>query len=583
MTALAAIAALPACAAVIYALLRTSLATRMLAAPRDDRWHGRATPTLGGVGIFAGFLVGIATAAATGQIGLDEQLLGILGGCAILFVFGLADDLWNLPPFTKLAAQLGATAVVLLTGLKVEIVSNNWIAIAIAVVWLVGMTNAFNLLDNMDGLAATLAAIACAFFAIDAVTVHPSHTVLAISASLGLACLGFLPFNLRPRGPALMFMGDSGSQVLGFALGVLGLASSYKVAGTTVATLVLPILILAVPILDTTLVTIVRLLEGRPVYQGGRDHSSHRLVYHGLSERRAVVLLAVIAAGLGATSLAYNVLGNGRITLVGVLLTFAMLVQFGSFLSNAEQAPVSIPESGNPILRTFVVHRRRLIESLVDFALVTASFTAAYMLRLGGSGTDSQKTFFLFALPVLLAARYAAFITFGLYRGVWRYAGARDATAVASAVIVSALVAVGFLSATRMWHDFPRSIFVIDALLCTILVGASRFWERAVVRGISSLTHTGKRRTLIVGAGRGGRSLLRELRETPGEQVVGFVDDNPQLRRARLQGVPVLGASADLERVIARVEPDAVLVTIPDAPRERLDAIVAACVDAGVE
>jgi UDP-GlcNAc:undecaprenyl-phosphate GlcNAc-1-phosphate transferase len=581
VTALAAIAALPACAAVIYALLRTPLATRIMAAPSGDRWHERATPTLGGVGIFAGFLVGIAVAAATGQVDLDERLLGILGGCAILFVFGLADDLWNLPPVTKLVAQLGASAAVLLTGLKVEVVSNNWIAVAIAVVWLVGMTNAFNLLDNMDGLAATLAAIACAFFAIDAVTVHPSHAVLAISASLGLACVGFLPFNLRPRGPALMFMGDSGSQVLGFALGVLGLASSYKVAGTTVATLVLPILILAVPILDTTLVTIVRLLEGRPVYQGGRDHSSHRLVYHGLSERRAVVLLAVIAAGLGATSLAYNVLGNGRITLVGVLLTFAMLVQFGSFLSNAEQGPVR--ESGNVVLRTFVVHRRRLIESLVDFALVTASFTAAYMLRLGGSGTDSQKTFFLFALPVLLAARYAAFIPFGLYRGVWRYAGARDATAVASAVIVSALVAVGFLSATRMWNDFPRSIFVIDALLCTVLIGASRFWERAVVRGISSLTHTGKRRTLIVGAGRGGRSLLRELRETPGEHVVGFLDDNPQLRRARLQGVAVLGSTDDLARVIGRVDPDAVLVTIPDAPRERLDTIVAACVDAGVE
>src|SRR5256714_10471619 len=101
-------------------------------------------------------------------------------------------------------------------------------------------------------------------------------------------------------------MGDSGSEPLGFALAGLGLASSYKVAGTTVATLVLPILILAVPILDTTLVTIVRLLEGRPVYQGGRDHSSHRLVYHGLSERPALILLAVITPGLCATRLSDN-------------------------------------------------------------------------------------------------------------------------------------------------------------------------------------------------------------------------------------------------------------------------------------
>src|SRR2546423_911932 len=101
--------------------------------------------------------------------------------------------------------------------------------------------------------------------------------------AVGLACAGFLPFNLRPGKPAAIFMGDSGSQLLGFALAALGLSASWKAAGTTVATLFLPILVLAVPILDTALVTIVRILEGRPIYQGGRDHTSHRLGSPGLS------------------------------------------------------------------------------------------------------------------------------------------------------------------------------------------------------------------------------------------------------------------------------------------------------------
>src|SRR5206468_5220380 len=136
----------------------------------------------------------------------------------------------------------------------------------------------------------------------------------------------FLPFNLRPRKRALVFMGDSGSQALGFALAALGLTSSWRVAGTTVATLFLPILILAVPILDTALVTIVRLLEGRPIYQGGRDHSSHRLVRFGLSEKSAVLLLAVIATCIGGSSLAYTVLRDTRGTAIGVLLTFVLLV-----------------------------------------------------------------------------------------------------------------------------------------------------------------------------------------------------------------------------------------------------------------
>src|SRR5207248_5205993 len=131
------------------------------------------------------------------------------------------------------------------------------------------------------------------------------------------------------------------------------------------------------------------------------------------------------------------------------------------------------------------------------------------------------------------------------------------------------------LDATQVWGAFPRSIFTIDALVCIVLIGASRFWERAFVRAVATLTGRADwHRTLIVGAGRGGRSLLRELRETAGEQVVGFVDDDPRLVRRRLQGVPVLGGCEEIEAVLADARPDVVLVTIPDAPRERLNAIV---------
>jgi UDP-GlcNAc:undecaprenyl-phosphate/decaprenyl-phosphate GlcNAc-1-phosphate transferase len=575
--ALAAIAALPAAAAVIWSLLHSPLAARLGAAPRADRWHERTTPMLGGIGIFAGILAGFWVAVAIDAAPASRELLAILGGCAILFVAGLLDDLFSLGPLPKLAAQLAAAGLVIGNGLTISgLISNDFLAGVVALVWLVGMTNAFNLLDNMDGLAATLAGIAAVFFAIDAVTVHENKAVLALALALALACAGFLPFNLRPRRSAAVFMGDSGSQVLGFALAALGLTASWKVAGTTVATLLLPILVLAVPILDTTLVTVVRLLDGRPVYQGGRDHASHRLVYHGLSEMHAVVLLAVISAALGTTSLFYAVLDNAWVTLIGVLLTFALLVQFASVLSDVERAPGLLTERS--WLRTFVANPRRLVESLVDFALITASFVAAYYLRLQGSGTPYERHIFLVSLAVLLAVRYATFIPFGLYRGVWRYAGARDAASIVGAVVVSEVVAYLILEATQAWGAFPRSIFVIDALICTLVIGASRFWERAFVRGVSSLTGRGeRRRTLIVGAGRGGRSLLRELRETAGEQVVGFVDDDQRLAGRRLQGTPVLGGLGEIEQILSRARPDTVLVTIPDAPRERLGLVIDAC------
>jgi UDP-GlcNAc:undecaprenyl-phosphate GlcNAc-1-phosphate transferase len=574
---LAAIAALPAAAAAIWLLLHTPLAARLGAAPREDRWHERTTPVLGGIGIFAGILTGFWVAVAVGAAPASRELEAILGGCAILFVAGLLDDLFSLGPILKLAAQIAAALLVIFNGLTISgLISNDFLAGVVALVWLVGMTNAFNLLDNMDGLAATLAGIAAIFFAIDALEVHKSHAVLALSLALALACAGFLPFNLRYGKSAAVFMGDSGSQVLGFLLAALGLTASWKVAGTTVATLLLPILILAVPILDTTLVTVVRLLDGRPVYQGGRDHTSHRLVYHGLSEKRAVVLLAVISAALGTTSLFYSVLDNAWVTLIGVLLTFALLVQFASVLSDVERSPGLVADRG--WLRTFVANPRRLVESLVDFALITASFALAYYLRLQGSGVSYQRHIFAVSIAVVVAARYLAFIPFGLYRGVWRYAGARDAASIVAAVVVSEVVAYLILDATQTWGPFPRSVFIIDALICTVLIGASRFWERAFVRGVSSFTGRAERhRTLIVGAGRGGRSLLRELRETPGEQVVGFVDDDPRLSRRRLQGVPVLGDTSEIEQVLSKARPDTVLVTIPDAPRERLGLVVDAC------
>jgi len=265
-----------------------------------------------------------------------------------------------------------------------------------------------------------------------------------------------------------------------------------------------------------------------------------------------------------------------------VLLTFALLVQFGSFLGETERRP--LPEQGGRLsLRSFIVHRRRLIEVVVDAALGAASFYGAYVLRLGSNGTNTQRAVFLWSFPVVLFARYLFFIPFGLYRGVWRYAGARDAAGVVAAVALSEALAYGFISATRQWLDFPRSVFLKDTLLCTMLIGASRFWERAAHRGLSSLRDRGpRRRTLIVGAGRSGRSLLRELRDTPGECVVGFVDDDPRLWRRRLQGVPVLGSADEAVRILAQTRPDAVLVTIPDAPHERLDFVVDACGEAEV-
>jgi len=582
VNAIVAIAALSVSAAVLWILLRSPVGARLVAVPSDERWHAEATPTFGGVGIFAGFAAGVLVALATGVIEWSSELGGILAGVTIVFVAGLVDDLRHLSPIAKLAAQITAAVVVLASGLDVEIVGNDVLAWAIGLLWLVGITNAFNLLDNMDGLAATLAIVSCAYFAVDALTEHENETVLALALALGLACAGFLPFNLRPRRGAAVFMGDSGSLVIGFGLASLALAASWTVAGTTVATVLLPLLVLAIPILDTTLVTIARLVEKRPVTQGGRDHTSHRLVYYGLSESKAVLLLAIVASAIGATALAYNVLDNGRLTAIGVLVTFVLLVQFGSFLSDLQERSRRGVEGPEPSLwRALIFEPRRLVEVFADFVLICASFLAAYVLAVGGTGTEYERSVYLSALPILLAARYVFFVALGVYRRVWRYATARDVVPIVVGCFGSALAAYLILVALRPIGSFPAAqIFLIDALLCTALVGASRLTLRLFPE---TLGHRGDRkRVLIVGAGRAGRSLARELREGRDERVVGFLDDNPRVRRRRILGVSVVGSLDEAERAIGSTRADEVLVTIPAAPADRLVAVTRAADHAGI-
>ncbi|MBA2294643.1 MAG: hypothetical protein H0W16_05880 [Actinobacteria bacterium] len=582
MNAVVTIAALPVAALALWALLRApAAASRLVAQPTGERWHERATPTFGGVGMGAGLAAGVLLALLVGAIEPSWELGGIVAGCAIVFLAGLVDDVWHLSPLAKLAAQFGAAGIAIASGLRVELVANDVIGVAIALLWLVGITNAFNLLDNMDGLAATLAAVACVYFAIDAATVHENDLVLVLALSLAFACAGFLPFNLRPGNAARTFMGDAGSQLIGFLLAVLALASSWTTAGTTVATMVLPLLVLAIPILDTTLVTIRRLAERRPVTQGGRDHTSHRLVYYGLSETRAVALLTLIAVALGATSVAYNVLDRPAITALGVLVTFALLVQFGSFLAElSEDARRGRP--GDTSLRHAIsVQPRRLLELLADATFVVGALVPAYMLSVSGPGTERQRGTVLAIVPILLGTTYVVYVLVGVYRRAWRYATLRDLGLIALASVSATLVALGIVVATRDLGDLSARIFLFYGIAAAALAAGSRALVRLVPEAGGG-SEDDRRRVLVVGAGRSGRSLVRELHREGIEHVVGFLDDNPRLQRRRVQGVAVLGTTDEVAAALESSGAHELVVSIPDAPAARLELVAGSCAAAGV-
>ena len=367
VNAIVAIAAFSVTAAVLWLLLR-SLGRRAGSSPSRRTSAGtssrrrRSAESASSPGSSRASCVALAIGAVewTGELG------GILAGVTIVFVAGLVDDLRHLSPIAKLVAQITAAVVVLASGLNVEIVGNDVLAWAIGLLWLVGITNAFNLLDNMDGLAATLAVVSCALLRDRRGHRARERDGARARARARPRVRGLPPVQPPAASGRSGLHGRLGEPACSdSALASLALAASWTVAGTTVATILLPLLVLAIPILDTTLVTIARLVEKRPVTQGGRDHTSHRLVYYGLSETKAVLLLAIVASAIGATALAYNVLDNGRLTAIGVLVTFVLLVQFGSFLSDLEERSRRGVEGPEPSLwRALIFEPRRLFEVL---------------------------------------------------------------------------------------------------------------------------------------------------------------------------------------------------------------------------
>jgi len=259
-----------------------------VAKPKIDRWHKKPTAMMGGVGIWlAVVLTYVALVPHTGQGWV------VIGAASFLFLVGLVDDLLHIKPYQKLIGQVIGAAIVVNYGLVLPWTRSLPANMVITIFWLIGITNAINLLDNMDGLATGIAAIASFFLTLNFVTGHQSIEAMMLGV-FAAALLGFLVYNSNP---ASIFMGDSGSMFIGFFLAGAALVNvSGGRSRSFVPVLAVPILVLFIPIFDTTFVTILRKLSGRAASQGGRDHTSHRLVALGMSERRAVWMLYGLAA-----------------------------------------------------------------------------------------------------------------------------------------------------------------------------------------------------------------------------------------------------------------------------------------------
>ena len=552
-----------------------------VAKPKIDRWHKQPTAMMGGVAIW---LAVVGTYLVL--VPHTKQGWVVVGAASFLFFVGLIDDWLHVKPYQKLIGQVMGAAVVVNYGLILPWTRSLPVNMLITIFWLIGITNAINLLDNMDGLATGIAAIASCFLTFNFLTGN-QMTEAVMMAVFAAALLGFLIYNSHP---ASIFMGDSGSMFIGFFLAG---AAMVNVSGgrsrSFVPVLAVPILVLFIPIFDTTFVTILRKLSGRAASQGGRDHTSHRLVALGMSERRAVWMLYGLAGLSGF--LAIMVRQVKPDVSLAVLAGFTLvLTLLGVYLAGVKgyDEEADVRAARETPLFAFLVdfsYKRRIFEVLLDVVLIVLAYWSAYAIKFEPFSDSPAWKLFLRTLPVLVVVRLAAFLFFGVYRGIWRYTGMDDLMAFAKAVGAGSLISMLIVLFKFRFQGFSRAIFVIDALVMLLLLAGSRVAFRFFRQVLPAVNTDKGRRVLIYGAGDAGELLLRELlnnRELS-YAPVGFMDDDPKKQGKVIHGFRVFGGNGMLGKIVSDHQIEQLLISTPRISEARLAEIARECEARNIE
>jgi UDP-GlcNAc:undecaprenyl-phosphate GlcNAc-1-phosphate transferase len=358
-----------------------------------------------------------------------------------------------------------------------------------------------------------------------------------------------------------------------------------------------PILVLFIPIFDTTFVTILRKLSGRAASQGGRDHTSHRLVALGMSERRAVWMLYGLAGLSGFLAIMVSRVRPDGSALLRTDVSLAMVAVFtlvltllGVYLAGVKgyDEEADVRAARETPLFAFLVdfsYKRRIFEVLLDVVLIVLAYWSAYAIKFEPFSDSPAWKLFLRTLPVLVVVRLAAFLFFGVYRGIWRYTGMDDLMAFAKAVAAGSLISMVIVLFKFRFQGFSRAIFVIDALVMLLLLAGSRVAFRFFRQVLPAVSTGNGRRVLIYGAGDAGELLLRELlnnRELS-YAPVGFMDDDPKKQGKVIHGFRVFGGNGMLGKIVSDHQIEQLLISTPRISEARLAEIVRECEARNIE
>lgn len=502
-------------------------------------------------------------------------------GVTLNFFLGLLDDFIHIKPHTKLLGQILIASLVTFLGFRLRWSSSLTADTVLTIFWIIGITNAFNLIDNMDGLCAGVALIATGYLAL--LFLGKSPDAFSVAVIMAGALGAFLVYNYHP---ASIFMGDSGSLPIGFSLALLGLLYAGDVSPSRLAAYVVPVMILMVPVFDTVMVTSIRLLSGRKASVGGKDHTSHRLVLMGLTEKGSVMFLYGIGAIAGISALFVSRSDAFTSPVVIIPMTLSILLM-GVYLAQIRVYPekefsLLRGRSYTPIL-VELTYKRQLFLVMLDFCLIAFVYYLSYRIRFDSAAFSFYFKVFLRSLPAVIVCKLLSFFIMGVYRGIWGFMGINDVFVHLKASVLATLLAVVSVTVIFRFENFSKGVFLIDWFLTTGMLfatrGSCRFFADAMKRkALSGDT------VLIYGAGRGGEILLREILNNAGLYVrpVGFIDDDSLKVGKKLQGYPVFGTFGDLDRVVDRQKVNGLLISFHQKDSARFDALKLFCKTRGL-
>lgn len=544
---------------------------------RSDRWRkGWDVAKYGGVGIFVNFLIFTLIFSA-----MDFKFIILLIYCLSLFLLGLIDDKYDLKPYVKFFIQIcSSTLYIAVVGSIFPLFSNEIANYLLSLLWLVGITNAFNLLDNMDGLAGGMAIISSLFYIILLLLNNRLNEVIPLVVFFG-SVLGFLYFNFYP---AKIFMGDCGSYFLGSFLATYVTYVNAGYTGGLFAILFIPVFILFLPILDTTIVTFGRLIQGKPIFEGGIDHASHRLVFLGLTEKRAVVFLYIFAAlsGLVAVVIRYYAYPFSFIAIPSFMI-FAGIA--GTYLLNAIPEEKRRNSNGQTVATVILefTYKQRIIEIILDVALIVISLLMSYVLRFEQLNDELMELLFD-AMPILIIIQLICNYIFGIYESVWRYASIRDLLQYLKASFAAAAASMLVLLYLYRFSGHSRSVYALYAIIYFILLSASRASFKVFHSILIGQTKRGKN-AILFGAGDAGELAIREIYNNPSINLnpIGFIDDDPLKKERKIHGLRVVGNGSELEKIIKKYNIETMILTTKKIDADYMERIFKICKENGCE